>query len=372
MKYCSNCVMPDTKPGVYLDENGDCNACRSSFAKKAIDWDERFDQLRKITDEIKEEGHPYYDCIVPVSGGKDSWIQALILSEELGLKVLCVTLANHLPTTEGIKNLNNMIKDLNVDHMKINLKPSVYRKIRHKCTVRRMEPNWAEHCAVFASVVNVAVFYDVPLIVWGEDIAFEFGGGQREKSEASAIEIDKSDLNKDKLTVYDWLDDDLSERDTLFYQYPDYKILEDANIRSIYLGHYINWYGRRNFEVVHARGFTRRKKGCLSGNYLDYDNIDEKLCEVNIWFKYIKYGFWRATDQCCYDIWAGTMSRNEAIDVVNRLSTDFPHEYFSDFLKYHMLSEEEFWDIVERFRNKDIWDNKDGEWKLKYNLVKST
>ena len=128
-----------------------------------------------------------------------------------------------------------MIKDLNVDHMKINLKPSFYRSVRRKCTIEQGEPNWAEHCAVFSSVVNIAVIYDVPLIVWGEDIAFEFGGGQRQESTASAMEIDRSDLNKEGKVIEDWLDEDLSERDTFFYKYPDYEILKQANIQSIYL-----------------------------------------------------------------------------------------------------------------------------------------
>ncbi len=368
MKYCINCVMPDTKPGVYLDDRGLCNACRSQELKSQIDWEERFRDLEKIVSEIKEQNHPFYDCIVPVSGGKDSWVQALTLSKKLGLKTLCVTLANHLPTTEGIANLNNMIKDLNVDHMKINLKPSFYRSVRKKCTLEQGEPNWAEHCAVFSSVVNIAVIYDVPLIVWGEDIAFEFGGGQRQESTASALEIDKSDLNKEGKVIEDWLDENLSERDTFFYKYPDYEILKEANIQSIYLGHYTNWYGRKNYEEVKTRGFTERKLGPLSGNYLSYDNIDEKLCEINIWFKYLKFGFWRSTDQTCYDIWNNRLSRKEAISIVNELSDQFPEEYFQDFLRFHNISETEFWEIAEKYRNKDIWEFSGNNWNLKYPL----
>lgn len=368
MRYCINCVMPDTKPGVSLDERGFCNACRSQEIKSKVDWVERFKELEEIVDNVKKDNHPFYDCIVPVSGGKDSWVQALTLSEELGLKTLCVTLSSHLPTTEGIANLNNMIKDLNVDHMKINLKPSFARSVRKKCTLRQGEPNWAEHCAVFSSVVNIAVIYDVPLIVWGEDIAFEFGGGQRQESSASALRIDKSDLNKEGKTIEDWLDKDLSPRDTFFYKYPDYEILEKQNIKSIYLGHYTKWYGRKNYETVKARGFTDRKEGPLSGNYLNYDNIDEKLCEINIWLKYLKFGFWRPTDQTCYDIWNGRLDRSEAVKIVNKLSNDFPKEYFQDFLRFHNLSKEEFWETVEKFRNKDIWEIDGNNWKLRNTL----
>ena len=367
MNYCTRCVMPDTKPGVLLDERGWCNACRASEEKSKIDWDQRWQELVKLSEEIKKQDNPFYDCVVPVSGGKDSWYQALIMAKTLGLKVLCVTLAAHMPTTEGIHNLNEMVKDLNVDLIKITLKPSVYRKIRRKCFLRQGEPNWAEHCAMFSSVVNTSLLYEVPLIVWGEDIAFEFGGIQRQESKPCAIEIDKSDLIKEK-TIYNWLDDDISERDVFFYKYPDYKRLEDAGVQSIYLGHFVRWYGRKHYEIVKDRGFHSRKEGPLSGNYLDYDNIDEKLCEINIWFKYIKFGFWRSTDQCCYDIWNGGMSRERAVEIVNQLSDEFPKEYIDDFYRFHNVTEAEFWETVEKFRNENIWEKVNGAWVLKYHL----
>ena len=365
MRFCSSCVMPDSKPGVFLDEFGLCNACRTKEVKANVDWDERFHDLELLVQEVKNANHPFYDCIVPVSGGKDSWYQAAMLAEHFGLKVLCVTLAAHLPTTEGIENLNNMIKDLNVDHMKITIKPSTFRKIRQKCFLRQGEPNWAEHCAMFSSVVNTALIYEVPLVVWGEDIAFEFGGLQRNESAPSALAIDKSDLVKEK-TVFDWLDDDVSERDVFFYKYPDYKKLNEAGVRSIYLGHFVKWYGRKNYEFVVPRGFTSRRAGPLPGNYLDYDNIDEKLCEINIWFKYLKFGFWRVTDQTCYDIWNDRLSRADAVNIVNKLQDDKPFNDLEDFLNFHMISRQEFDETVEKFRNQDIWNFVDGQWQLKY------
>ncbi|NVK31260.1 MAG: N-acetyl sugar amidotransferase [Gammaproteobacteria bacterium] len=356
--------MPNTKPGVWLDERGFCNACRTKEVKAKIDWDQRFKDLELIVEDIKKANHPFYDCIVAVSGGKDSWYQAAILAEHFGLKVLCVTLGAHLPTTEGIENLNNMINDLNVDHMKITIKPSTFRKIRKKCFLRQGEPNWAEHSAMFSSVVNTALVYEVPLVVWGEDIAFEFGGLQHGDSKPSALGIDKNDLLKEK-TILDWLDDDISERDVFFYKYPDYRKLKDAGVQSIYLGHFVKWYGRKNYDFVKERGFTGRRAGPLPGNYLNYDNIDEKLCEINIWLKYMKFGFWRATDQTCYDIWNDQLSREEAVKIVNGLQDQLPLNDFEDFLEFHDLSEAEFWKTAESFRNLDIWKKCGEKWVLK-------
>ncbi|WP_339764483.1 N-acetyl sugar amidotransferase [uncultured Sulfitobacter sp.] len=367
MRFCSNCVMPDSKPGVHLDDRGYCNACRTKEVKDTIDWGTRWNQLREIVDNIKKADHPFYDCIVPVSGGKDSWYQAAMLAEHFGLKVLCVTLTAHVPTTEGIANLNNMIKDLNVDHMKITIKPSTFRKIRQKCFLRQGEPNWAEHCAMFSSVINTALIYEVPLVVWGEDIAFEFGGLQRTESKPSALAINSSDLVKEK-TIFNWLDEDISERDVFFYKYPEIERLEEAGIQSIYLGHFTKWYGRENFEFVEKRGFMSRADGPLPGNFLDYDNIDEKLCEINIWFKYLKFGFWRATDQTCYDIWNGRMTREEAVPIVNKLQPELPFNDLEDFLEFHMITMDQFEETVEKFRNPDLWEIVGNEWQLKYQL----
>ena len=128
------------------------------------------------------------------------------------------------------------------------------------------------------------------------------------------------------------------------------------------------WDGRKQYEFVKDMGFMSRQEGPLSGNYIDYDNIDEKLCEINIWLKYIKFGFWRPTDQTCYDIWNEHLTREEAVDIVNKLSDEFPNEYFEDFLRFHNLTKTEFWETVEEFRNKDIWQKKDNKWSLKYTL----
>jgi hypothetical protein len=111
-----------------------------------------------------------------------------------------------------------------------------------------------------------------------------------------------------------------------------------------------------------------RKEGPLSGNILDYDNIDEKLCEIHIWFKFLKFGFWRPTDQACYQIWNGRMSRDEAIGVVLEKQYEFPHEYLDEFLEFHQITESEFWECAERFRNKEIWHKVGSRWRLRSEL----
>jgi N-acetyl sugar amidotransferase len=367
MRFCSTCVMPNTKPGVVLDENGQCNACRTQKLKREIDWDQRRQELIDLCAEARDKNQGAYDCVVPVSGGKDGFYQAYTM-RELGMRVLCVCLAPHLPTEEGIANLNNLVDKLDVDLIKVTLKPSVYQKVRRKTFIVQGEPNWPEHCAIFSASVNIAKLYEVPLIVWGEDIAVEFGGVQNTKAKADALDIGSNDLIKDK-TILSWLGDDISERDVFFYKYPPLEDLNRIGIKSIYLGYYHFWDGYKHFRIAQEHGFQRREMGPLSGNYLDYDNIDEKLCEINIWLKYIKFGFWRPTDQTCYHLWNGYLKRDEAVEIVKRLQDQFPKEYYEDFLRFHDLTDEEFWETVEKFRNLDLWDkDQDGNWQMKYEV----
>ena len=366
MEYCKKCVMPDTKPGVFLDDEGLCNACRTQKSKRAIDWEQRQEWLEEICAEVKQSHNGAYDCLVPVSGGKDGFYQAHTM-RQLGMRVLCVTLAPHLPTTEGIFNLNNLVKKLDVDLIKVTLKPSVYKKIRKKTFLKQGEPNWAEHCSTYSATANIARLYEVPLIVWGEDIAVEFGGEQNTISKPDAIDIGSNDAVGNK-TIYNWLDDDISKRDVFFYKYPPLEDLKKIGVKAIYLGYYHFWDGYKHYRIAEKHGFKKRAEGTLSGNYLDYDNIDEKLCEINIWLKYIKFGFWRPTDQTCYHIWNGYLSRKEAVKIVNRLQNEFPKEYFNDFLRFHNITEEEFLGTVERFRNPNLWNKEKGQWSLKYPL----
>jgi N-acetyl sugar amidotransferase len=366
MRYCKRCVLPDTKPGVIFDEDGICSACRSVERKKLIDWDQRAHRLRELCNQIRGSNGNGYECVVPVSGGKDSVYQAYMMSQVYKLRTLGVVIVPHLQTAEGILNLNSMVSNLNIDLVKISVRPTTLQKIRRLALLKIGNPNYAEHRVVFAAVARTAAFYNVPLVVWGEDIAVEFGGKVSESSarDGSAEELINNDLFRET-SFEDLIGEEISENELFFYLQPDVEELRRKNIRSIYLGYYHWWDGFKHLQVAKQFGFHPRRKGPLSGNVLDYDNIDEKLCEIHIWFKQLKLGFWRPTDQCCYKIWNGQMTRDEAVGLVREKQYDFPHEYLPEFLEYHELTEDEFWECAERWRNHDLWHKVNNEWRLK-------
>ena len=366
MRYCLRCVMPDTKPGLKIGEDGICSACRSVAGKKTIDWDARAAKLRLIADEVRGSNAGDYECIVPVSGGKDSCYQVYMMSQVYKLRTLAVVVVPHLQTVEGIDNLNSLVTNLGADLLKINVRPSTMQKIRRLAFFKIGNPNYAEHRVVFSGVARAALFYNAPLVVWGEDIAAEFGG-TKASTDGSAEELINNDLFResefDKL-----LEGTISDKELFFYKHPEVEEIRQKNIRSIYLSYFHWWDGFKHYNVASQYGFTGRRAGNLSGNILNYDNIDEKLCEVHIWLKFLKFGFWRPTDQACYKIWNGYMSREEAVEHVLAKQYEFPEEYFKEFLEFGEMTETEFWDVAERWRNPEIWHKVNGQYRLRVEL----
>lgn len=370
MRYCRRCILPDTKPGVKFDAEGICSACRSVEIKHRIDWKARGEKLAKICDEVRGRNGNGYDCIVPVSGGKDSMYQVYMMSQVYKLKTLAVVIAPHVQTAEGILNLNSLVEKLEVDLIKVSVRPSTLQKIRKMALIRLGNPNYAEHRVVFAAVARTGYFYGAPLVVWGEDIGVEFGGNVASSSaEGSAEDLVNNDLFREA-GFEDFIGGAIPDNELFFYHHPDKEEIRRKNIKSIYLGFFHWWDGYQNYQVAQKFGFTGRVAGNLSGNILNYDNIDEKLCELHIWFKFLKLGFWRPTDQACYQIWNGRLSRNEAVDLVREKQYEFPGEYLKEFLEYHEMTETEFFECAERWRNQDLWHKVNGNWRLREELCR--
>ncbi len=358
--------MPTTKPGLIFNKTGKCGACLYAEKKNEINWVERKKNLKNICDTIKKNNDGPYDCVIPVSGGKDSFYQTYVMKNIYGMRPLVIVVPPHVQTIEGIENINNLVDVLEVDLQKISVKPSVYIKFRLLGMHKLGNPNYAEHAVVFAGVTRAAFNYKIPLIVWGEDIGMEFGGNidKLSQNEGSALNIHKNDLFNE-VSLRDLTNNEIDESQLYFYLYPKITDMEKFHIKSIYLSNFHKWDGKAHYELAKKYGFKSRAAGPLSGNILSYDNIDEKLCEIHIWFKMLKFGFWRPTDQTCYQIWNSRMSREEAVEIVLNKQYEFPNEYIEEYLEYHQISENELFDCMEKWRNHDIWKKQDNKWKLR-------
>lgn len=174
IQYCKRCCLPSTKPHLAFDEEGICNACRNYENRKNVDWDERKKELMAILDRYRSKDGSNWDCIIPVSGGKDSTYQVVTMLE-LGMNPLCVTATTCDLTDIGRRNIEN-IKKMGVDYIEVTTNRIVRAKLNRIGLLEVGDISWPEHVSIFTVPVRMAVNFNIPLIIWGENSQNEYGG----------------------------------------------------------------------------------------------------------------------------------------------------------------------------------------------------
>ena len=350
--------MPDTKPDLFLDDEGICNACRSYENRAEVDWTKRYDELQEILSKYKNKDGTNWDCIVPVSGGKDSTYQVVKMLQ-LGLNPLCVTSTTCDLSNIGRKNIEN-IKNLGVDYVEMSPNPNIRAKLNSIGLKQVGDISWPEHVGIFTIPVRAAVQYKVPLIVWGENSQNEYGG--------PAAAADDSILNRRWLEEFGGLlgmrvadligMEGIEKKDLICYTYPTDEELEKVGVTGLFLGHYIPWDGLSNALIAQANGFTNYSK-IVEGSMVSYENLDNHQTGIHDYFKFLKFGFGRTTDLVCMQIRRGRITRQDGLDTVMRLDGKFPWEYLgkslNEILKPLNITLDEFIRLCDKFTNKKIF-----------------
>jgi len=358
LTYCSRCVMPDTKPDLLLDEEGICNACRSYENRKTVDWNSRHQELLVILDKYKNHSGDNWDCIVPVSGGKDSTYQVIRILQ-LGLNPLCITSTTCDLSAIGRKNIEN-IKQLGVDYVEVSPNPLIRAKLNKIGLTQVGDISWPEHVGIFTIPVRAAVQFNVPLIIWGENSQDEYGG--------PAAASENNTLSRRWLEEFGGLlgmrvtdligFEGIEAKHLINYMYPSNDDLQRVGVTGLFLGHYLPWDGLSNALIAQANGFTSYEK-IVEGSMVNYENLDNHQTGIHDYFKFLKFGFGRATDLACLHIRRGRLTRQDGLEAVRRLDGLFPWEYLGKPLKEILdpldLTEEEFIKICDKFTNKKIF-----------------
>lgn len=371
LKYCKKCVLPDTRPNLIIDNRGICNACKSSSkeSKDTIDWTLRKKVFEKIVNETKSK-KKQYDCIIPVSGGKDSTWQ-VIKALEYNLNPLCVTWKTPARSKLGKANLQNLI-DLGVNHIDFSINPKVEKLFTLKAFESMGTPVLPMHMALHAIPLQMAVAFEIPLILWGENSAFEYGG---ENENLKGFNLTHSWLKKygvtNGTTAYDWIDNDLSKTDLAPYFWPSDNEQKKNDIKAVFLGHFFSWDPHVTYKIAKKNGFkegTKPKTGLY--NFADID--DEFLITIHHWMKWYKFGFTRLWDNLSIEIRNNRLSRQLAIEMIRECKEELPQKEILAFCNYTNISENYFFRIIEKFRNKKIWKrNSSGKWCLDGFLLKN-
>jgi N-acetyl sugar amidotransferase len=350
--------MPETKPDLFIDPDGICSACRYFERRREIDWEKRREELLKILDRYRSRSADNYDCLIPVSGGKDSHTQTLRMLE-LGMNPLCVTASTDSLSGIGRKNIENL-KMLGVDYLEVSVNPVIRRKINRIALEQIGDISWPEHVTIFTIPVRVAVKMNVPFLIWGENSQNEYGG--------PAAAAENNVLSRKWLEEFGGLlglrVSDLSQqlgiepKHLIQYVYPSDQELREAGVTGLFLGYYLPWDGYQNALLAQAYGFTTYHQA-VEGSLVNYENLDNYQTGIHDYFKYLKYGYSRATDLACMHIRRGRLIRRDGLELVKRNDGKFPWMYLGrpleDILKEIDMSLDEFVQICDRFTNKKIF-----------------
>ena len=353
LKFCKKCLYPETKPDLFFDENGICSACIAAEEKDlGIDWKQREADFYQIISHYKlPEGKSGYDCIIPCSGGKDSTYQAWFMKVKCGMNPLAVCFETTYSTELGKENLDNISKmGIDVIHFKKN--HTVYKSMVIEGFKSVGDEMWPNHIGIFTIPILVAVKFNIPLVVYGENSQQEYGGPLNEV--------------KNRFCDRKWLEEfggllgmriedmigvnGITNSDLTPYIYPTDEEIANVGVTSLFLGHYFFWDARKQLEIVKENGFKVSEKP-LEGSYLNYENLDEKLVSLHDYLKFVKYGFGRCSDHVGIDIRNGRMTRQEALDLVNKLDGKYPHYGVEMFREYSGLTIEEIDYYIDKFTN---------------------
>ena len=357
MNYCKRCIMPDTRPDQYLNDQGVCNACMSFDYQKKIDWNQRKSDLLKIISE-KNLDENKWNCVVPGSGGKDSTYQ-IIKAKELGLNPVFVTASTCDLSEIGKHNLEN-IKEIGFDVVEISNNAKVRAKINKIGLELLGDISWPEHVSIFTTPTKFALAYNIPLILWGENPQLEYGGP--EGSLNNSI-LDQKWLEEFGgligFRVSDLIENHGFKKHELeMYNYPSEELLKEKSILGIFLGYYERWDSLRNYEISKNNGFLGYEPD-LESCYFNFEKIDNYQHGIHDYFKYLKFGFARATDQLCYMIRRNKISREDGIKLAQKLEGKYPKSYMGKSLDKILskigITQKKFIEICDNFTNKKIF-----------------
>ncbi len=364
LNYCTNCVYPVNAVNLNLDEKGVCTSCKTAIAFEELKddfWKDRKKKFEKLISQYQKDDNSNYDCLIPVSGGKDSYYQAHMIANEYGLKPLLMTYHgnNYLP--EGDRNRDLMRHAFDADHIVWGPSVDVLKKL-NKLTFKMMgDMNWQNHCGIMSAPINLAVKFNIPLIIWGEtnwDISGMY-------SPDDFVEFSARVRHEHDLRGFEWYDmveHGLKEKDMIWAKYPSDEEILEVGVRGIYIGNFFKWDPNKQTKLVMEKYDWKPAEKPFERTYRTMSNLDDRYENgIHDLMKFIKFGYGRASDHASKDIRTGYMTRDEGIEMVKKYDSVVSSDLYY-WLDYVDMSEEEFWSIADTFRDPRVWWIEDGKW----------
>jgi N-acetyl sugar amidotransferase len=360
MKYCTNCVMPETRPRISFDERGWCNACQWSEEKRtSVDWPARKAVLQELCERFRSTSG--IDCLVPVSGGKDSSYVAYTVKHVLKMHPVCVTIRPGLALEVGEQNVVNFI-NAGYDHIHLTPDPRILKGIDRIGFVEAGRPLLGWQTVVQTGIFRLATKLGIPFVMFGEDGETEYGGTKKLKRQHF---YDAEDSVKVYLEGHDpsTYTGQFTEQELYWFTYPSAKEIADAGLCVAHWSYFENWDPYEHYLVAKDKCGLREQSERATGTYNNFSQTDTALYNLHTYLMYLKFGFGRCSQDVGIDIRRGAMSRRQGLALVKSFDREDPEQFLPLYLNYFQMTREEFEATVDRHVNKTLFAKTDGRWE---------
>ncbi|MBF0267974.1 MAG: imidazole glycerol phosphate synthase subunit HisF [Alphaproteobacteria bacterium] len=371
--WCTKCTYPYLSAApMEMDDQGVCMGCRMSEVKQAIpmsEWNRRRDLLKEIVEQARCRDGSRHDCVIAVSGGKDSYFQAHVLKNEFGLNPLLVTYNGNNYTPVGWRNLHRMKEAFGLDHVIYAPNVDALKKLNRLSFKVMGDMNWHAHAGITTIPVRIAAQNKIPLVFWGEHGYLDLCG---QFSMNDFPEMSYRDRLEHFARSYEWNyfegREGLTSQDLIPWKYPSDQELFDLNMRGIYLGNYVYWEANNHTDMVIERYGFEVSDEPFDRTYRRMSNLDDMHENgIHDYLKFIKFGYGRCTDHTSKDLRAGLMDRTKALELVMSYDPVKPRD-LARWLQYVGMSEAEFDAIADTFRDPRVWWREGGKW-VKHDII---
>lgn len=367
VKFCKKCTYPSSSAiPLLIGKDGVCSGCKTSGETKDINWDRRKRMFEQLVEDYKSKDN-YYDCIIPVSGGKDSYWQIDII-KSYGLNPLLVTYHGNNYTKTGMDNLINMREVFNVDHIFYTPSIGLLKKMNRVCQLLMGDMNWHAHAGIFTYPIRVAVEKNIPLMVWGEHGFMDIGGMHSYKD---FVEFTYRYRHEHALRGYEWYDiieaskkynDEIFEHEMIQWKYPSDEEIDRVDVRGIYISNFFKWDANYHGPLMIEKYGFKVAEEPFERTYRTMSNLDDMHENgIHDYMKWVKFGYGRATDHTAKDIRSGKLTRAEAIKIVESMD-HIKSKDLDRWLKYVGWTEEKFDAEADKFRDPRVWWIRENQW----------